>query len=102
MSGEICGYCGKEIGPGEKFAIESYANWACLACVAAALNGRPQLPAYVASREGPTLRDRFAMAALTGILASGRDGIRTQTSPEVPLTMRAYEIADAMLERRAK
>ena len=45
------------------------------------------------------LRDQFAMAALTGILASGADRY-SQISPSCPLSMRCYEIADAMLEAR--
>jgi hypothetical protein len=43
--------------------------------------------------EPETLRDRFAMAALTGILARRMNDAGTEAQ-------RAYEIADAMLEAR--
>lgn len=42
--------------------------------------------------EAATLRDQFAMAALTGIMADGWVDSRA--------CKRAYEIADAMLEAR--
>lgn len=45
------------------------------------------------SKEEPTLRDQFAMAALTGMLARGFDAR--------PRAQVAYEYADAMLEARA-
>ena len=44
----------------------------------------------------PTLRDRFAMAALTGI---GADAIERGINESVAL---AYRVADAMLKERAK
>ncbi len=47
----------------------------------------------VSSQERKELRDRFAMAALTGILSAGRD-FTNNTALE------AYEIADAMLKVR--
>jgi hypothetical protein len=43
--------------------------------------------------ERPTLRDQFAMAALTGLLASGNFG--PNTSPKL-----AYEVANAMMKER--
>ncbi len=47
-----------------------------------------------------TLRDRFAMAALTGIAASGEAAsIPTKDIPSV-LSKAAYEIADAMILAR--
>lgn len=42
-----------------------------------------------------TLRDRFAMAALTGLIANGN-----HSRTEAPV--RAFEIADAMLEARKR
>lgn len=42
------------------------------------------------------LRDRFAMAALTGLLASGGDSFTYEKVRE------AWEIADAMLKARAE
>lgn len=42
-----------------------------------------------------TMRDDFAAAALTGLI------INTEShTPTVPITARAYELADAMLARR--
>lgn len=47
------------------------------------------------------LRDRFAMAALTGIAASGEAAsIPTKDIPSV-LSKAAYEIADAMMKARS-
>jgi hypothetical protein len=52
-----------------------------------------------------TLRDRFAMAALTGILANARHleaiSLSGQTSVKSQ-TQLAYRFADAMLEERRK
>ena len=45
--------------------------------------------------ENPTLRDQFAMAALTGLLAV----LSHKTSAEL-LAIEAYEAADYMLEKR--
>lgn len=45
----------------------------------------------------PTLRDQFAMAAITGILASG-----SLWSEEERLAEIAYKHADAMLKERSK
>jgi hypothetical protein len=53
-----------------------------------------QLLAAKREREAP-LRDQFAMAALTGILAHGDATISTTESI-------CYKIADAMLEARDK
>jgi hypothetical protein len=41
------------------------------------------------------LRDQFAMAALTGLIINP-----ASTSPIVPITLRAYELADLMIKRR--
>ena len=49
-----------------------------------------------ANAEQPTLRDRFAMAALTGI---GADVAKRSVNESVAL---AYRVADAMLKERAK
>lgn len=46
-----------------------------------------------------TLRDRFAMAALTGIL-SGCSGADANFPPEGKAARWAYEYADAMLRHR--
>ena len=45
------------------------------------------------------LRDDFAMAAITGILA-GKWGQMPQYKPEEAFADFAYRVADAMLERR--
>lgn len=47
--------------------------------------------------ENTTLRDQFAMAALTGICACGPT---SSGSPNAFYADRAYKIADAMLEAR--
>lgn len=47
----------------------------------------------------PTLRDRFSMAALTGILASTNTNDYCPTPP-AEAAMEAYRYADAMMERR--
>lgn len=46
----------------------------------------------------PSLRDQLAMAALTGICASGPDHMFTNSR----LATEAYDLADAMLEERGK
>lgn len=51
---------------------------------------------YVGDR-GMTLRDFFAAAALTGIVASGKYGTDTDLSAET-----AYKQADSMLKKRAE
>jgi len=45
----------------------------------------------------PTLRDHFAIAALTGLVSTG-----TTKSDHDSLSRQAYEIADAMLSARGK
>lgn len=50
---------------------------------------------------GPTLRDQFAMAALTGILASGAKGSPSKDPHEV-VSIAAYAVADAMLAERER
>jgi hypothetical protein len=46
----------------------------------------------------PTLRDQFAMAAITGILA-GKWGQMPQYKPEEAFADFAYRMADAMMKR---
>ena len=46
-----------------------------------------------------TLRDRFAMAALTGLLSAEPDN---EIYDLRVVTLRAYQVADAMLEARRK
>ena len=46
----------------------------------------------------PTLRDQFAMAAITGILA-GKWGQMPQYKPEEAFADFAYRMADAMIKR---
>lgn len=53
--------------------------------------------ATVTIREEPTLRDRFAMAALAGLLTPGDVGKEAKTAL---IAEAAYAIADAMLEAR--
>jgi hypothetical protein len=58
-------------------------------------------PDDAAGTPGMTLRDYFAEGAMQAIL--GYEGVRTR--PEInadDVTKAAYEIADAMLEERAK
>jgi hypothetical protein len=50
---------------------------------------------YILAPDLPTLRDRFAMAALTGILA----GPWRETST-VTIVRKAYDAADCMLAMR--
>ena len=47
--------------------------------------------------DGPTMRDEFAMAALKGLLSSGKDCVVTEPSS---LARVVYGIADAMMEVR--
>ena len=47
--------------------------------------------------DGPTMRDEFAMAALKGLLSSGKDCVVTEPSH---LARVVYSIADAMMEVR--
>ena len=47
--------------------------------------------------DGPTMRDEFAMAALKGLLSSGKDCVITEPSS---LARVVYSIADAMMEVR--
>jgi len=54
----------------------------------------PQQPWVVTYVEQPTLRDQFAMAALTGLLAS------CKTDCVDVYVKDAYQMADAMLEAR--
>ena len=49
----------------------------------------------------PSLRDRIAMAAITGILA-GKWGQMPQYRPEEAFADFAYRVADAMIERMEK
>jgi hypothetical protein len=48
--------------------------------------------------ELPSLRDQFAMAAITGILA-GKWGQMPQYKPEEAFADFAYKMADAMIKR---
>ncbi len=48
----------------------------------------------------PTLRDKFAMAALTGMLANATGRIDAEGSHEHLLACVAYIVADAMLKAR--
>lgn len=47
------------------------------------------------ANHGMTLRDYFAAKAMEALILNGET-----LSPEVPLSVRAYEIADAMLKTR--
>lgn len=56
-----------------------------------------------------TLRDEFAMAALTGIVSieamfvvAGKEARANNTTTEDQLAVTAYQIADAMLKQRLK
>lgn len=55
----------------------------------------------ISGRELPTLRDQFAMAALTGILASGAKGSASKDPHEV-VSIAAYAVADAMITERER
>ncbi len=50
--------------------------------------------------QSPTIRDEFAKAALTGLLAANSE--RGLTANTALMAERAYAIADAMLEERVK
>lgn len=54
-----------------------------------------------AARRPPTLRDRFAMASLTGLMGSGLYSQMTEYA-YTNFSIHAYKIADAMLEARDK
>ena len=60
-------------------------------------------PLYMAHGGGMTLRDYFATAAMTGLLADPED---ITGKPELTcaqsVAFYAYELADAMIERRGK
>ena len=58
--------------------------------------------AEAAIREQPTLRDRFAMAALAGMLACGHRNYGTIDDVLSYASRVAYEYADAMLAEREK
>jgi hypothetical protein len=49
--------------------------------------------------DNSALRDQFAMAALTGLLADSRT-VADAAGPQRNLAERAYQIANAMLEAR--
>lgn len=51
----------------------------------------------VKERTGPNLRDQFAMAALQGMIASGKDNWSW-----ADFALEAYSSADAMLKQRKK
>jgi hypothetical protein len=57
-----------------------------------------------ASSTSPTLLDRFAMAALTGVYAAGRDTAQAGSGGHVPseAARMAYEAAEAMVKERKK
>ena len=57
--------------------------------------------AVAALREGPTLRDRFAMAALQGLLAN-ENANASYHGYVIHAASEAYQVADAMLAERAK
>ena len=53
---------------------------------------------FVVTPEGPTLRDQFAMAALTGYISADTE----YQCPATHLAEWSYDVADAMLEAREK
>jgi hypothetical protein len=53
--------------------------------------------ANVNDEKGMSLRDYFAAAALQGLIVNGQT-----VNVHCPLSVRAYEIADAMLAERSK
>ena len=54
--------------------------------------------------EKPTLRDQFAMAALTGLIGSGKswDSNKGRRCAAVSRSVTAYKYADAMIAERNK
>lgn len=52
------------------------------------------------AEEQPTLRDRFAMAALTGLIMCANIFIPPQENRAAKLSAEAYRLADGMLEAR--
>ena len=65
----------------------------CYSCGATCSVGRP----VPKSPETPTLRDQFAMAALTGFVASGK---LSKVYTQEVLAGASYQIADAMMRAR--
>jgi hypothetical protein len=68
---------------------------------------RPPGDTHSPARPSPpdlTLRDQFAMAALTGLLANQRawDTVMPHHQPLHELALVAYELADAMLSERGE
>lgn len=59
-----------------------------------------QSPVHVSAPESPTLRDQFAMAALTGLIAS--DTAEHHHVSVEAVAHSAYAIADAMLAARGQ
>jgi hypothetical protein len=81
-----------------------------LSIIEQALSGHPitseeaeeAMEAVEELRERPSLRDRFAMAALTGRLASDVRGRAMDHRTFSTAATHAYGLADAMLRERAK
>lgn len=65
---------------------------------------KPAATATKFTEAAPSLRDQFAMAALTGLLANGPDknGCVTIGGETVGFDVAAYILADAMMTERAK
>lgn len=59
------------------------------------------MEAVEALRQGPTLRDGFAVAALTGLLAN-QNANASYHGNVLHAASEAYQVADAMLAERAK
>lgn len=89
----------------EKSCNTCWHGQACEACYLADLS--EWTPEMLASpHRGETLRDRFAMAALTGLLANTTftDAVIARETDDPPgyVSASAYAIADAMLAEREK
>lgn len=54
----------------------------------------------VKSIQQPTLRDQFAMAALTGLCSTDSAGVFTDTSRCIAVAKSAYNYADSMIKAR--
>lgn len=70
----------------------------CIRCSSPNAEGIPPSPMVSDAVRPLALRDRFAIAALTGLL----HGRRADELTDTDISMQAYDLADAMMEARGK
>jgi hypothetical protein len=101
----ICGHAQLD----HLWSLENKGNCPCSKCVCKDFTDRLSSKAQAANKPKParkpaapkpTLRDEFAMAAVSGMLAARTLGITPHSCDY--LSIDAYSIADAMLIERAK